>query len=477
MTSPQPLPAVEAVRDLPRLRSQLLDAPGGRSLQPLGLGRVVIGAGVLATLPTLVEELCAGPGEVALLADVRPMTGALPELKTAIEDRLQAAGTPVRRVTVGDADAKVHVDTPTLDAATASCRGARLLVSVGSGSVTDIGKAVCARLPNLPHIVVQTAGSVNGFADDQSVVLVDGVKRTTATRWPDRLIIDTDVLSLAPAPMNRAGLGDLLATFTAPADWFLASIVGQDATYSPAAVALARTHMDALVGASAGIGTGDPEAIEMLAATLTLSGISMGVAGRTSPGSGMEHTASHLIEMTGNSNGAEPLHGAKVGALSVLAALLWRSVREAARAGALEALRFPSPTEMERRVAEAFTPLDPSGGVASECWRDYSRKLQRWHDRAADLRSLSARWDAVDASLGDLLAPPERLVDALRLAGAPVRLSELGIDEATARWALANCHLMRERFTVADLAFLMNLWEAKDVDRLIDEAATFGAGL
>jgi hypothetical protein len=39
--------------------------------------------------------------------------------------------------------------------------------------------------------------SVNGFADDQSVVLVDGVKRTAATRWPERLLIDTDVLTRA----------------------------------------------------------------------------------------------------------------------------------------------------------------------------------------------------------------------------------------------------------------------------------------
>jgi hypothetical protein len=36
---------------------------------------------------------------------------------------------------------------------------------------------------------------------------------------------------------------------------------------------------------------------------------------------------------------------------------------------------------------------------------------------------------------------------------------------------------MRDRFTVADLAFLMGLWEADDVDRLLDEAAALGAGL
>jgi glycerol-1-phosphate dehydrogenase [NAD(P)+] len=460
-----------AVADLAAVAEQVREAPAG-----LGLGGVLLGSGVLAALPEVVAELGVDHGEIALLADCRPMAGAEPDIKTAIEEQLRAHGRDVRRVTIGDADAHVHADAATLEAATSSCQDAELLISVGSGTVADVGKAVSARLPKLAHVVVQTAASVNGFADDQSVLLVEGVKRTTATRWPDRLVIDTDVLALAPPALNRAGLGDLMATFTAPADWLLASFVGQDASYSPAVVALARRHIDALLDAAPGIGAGDPAALEALAGTLTLSGISMGVAGRTSPGSGMEHTVSHLLEMADH-DGAAPLHGAKVGVLSVLAALLWEHVRTAGRAGALERLRFPATEEMERRVHSAFSRLDPSGGVAGECWSDYALKLQRWHDSAGSIRTLPARWSAIDARLDELLAPPQRLIGALRAAGAPTRLSELGVDGTAARWALANCHLMRDRFTVADLAFLMGLWEADDVDRLLDEAAALGAGL
>src|SRR6185437_16790456 len=117
---------------------------------------------------------------------------------------------------------------------------------------------------------------------------------------------------------NQAGLGDLLATYTAPADWLLAKFVGQDDSFSPAVVTLARDHVDAAVDAAEGVAAGDANAIELLAAALTLSGVSMGVAGRTAPGSGMEHTASHLLEMADPESQA--LHGAKVGILSVLAA-------------------------------------------------------------------------------------------------------------------------------------------------------------
>ena len=70
-----------------------------------------------------------------------------------------------------------------------------------------------------------------------------------------------------------------------------------------------------------------------------------------------------------------------------------------------------------------------------------------------------------------------RLAGALAAAGAPLRLSELGIDAGTARWALLHCHLMRDRFTVADLAFLLGIWEAGDVDALLDDAGRLGVGL
>jgi glycerol-1-phosphate dehydrogenase [NAD(P)+] len=468
--------APDAVRDLDGLRLQLEEAPDALALRPIGLERVLLGAGVLDRVPEEVAEVRTGTGEVALLADSRTMAGAAPDLKSGLDALLQEARLPTRRITIGDDEARVHVDAATIEKAASTCAGASVIVSVGSGSVVDVGKMVSQRLGGTPHVVVQTAGSVNGFADDQSVLLVDGVKRTTTSRWPDRLVIDTDVLGLAPRHLNRAGLGDLLASYTAPADWRLASLVGQDGTYSPAVVALARSHVDAAVDVAAGIGTGDGWAIENLAAALTLSGISMGVAGRTSPGSGMEHTVSHLLEMA-RPSGEPPLHGAKVGVLTVLAALLWARVRAAARAGALDGLRFPSPSSMRPRVEAALEHIDAGGRMARECWRDYSRKLERWHRAAEVARLLPERWPAFELELDTLLAPAERVVSALRASGAPTRLSGLGIDESQARWALTHCHLIRDRFTVADLAFFMGTWETADVDSLLDEAAELGAGL
>ncbi|HTU28675.1 MAG TPA: iron-containing alcohol dehydrogenase [Solirubrobacteraceae bacterium] len=462
--------------NLAALRSRLASSPGAERLTPVGLGGVVLGDGSLRRLPELARELRRdGSGETAVLMDRRPMTGpGGAELKQLIAELLGGPG-PVRRVELGGRDADVHADPDTLEAAVAGARGAALLVTVGSGTVTDIGKYASHRLGALPHIVVQTAASVNGFADDQSVLVVEGVKRTTPSRWPDRLIIDTEVIARAPVAMNRAGLGDLLATYTAPADWLLARFVGQDESFSEEVVALARRHVDSVLEHAGGVGRGDHDALEALSAALTLSGISMGAAGRTAPGSGMEHTCSHLIEMT--DHGAGALHGAQVGVLSVFAACLWQRVRDAIRAGALARLRFPDAELMEARVVAAFAATDPSGAMAAECWRDYRRKLERHSGAADQVARLVEGWPQFDAEVERLLAPPERLADALAAAGAATRLSDLGIEPERSRWALTNCHLMRDRFTIADLAFLLGLWDADGVDAVVEMAERAGAGL
>jgi glycerol-1-phosphate dehydrogenase [NAD(P)+] len=473
----RPLSAPAAARDLDGLRAQLARADEATSLQALGLGGVLLGRGTLLRVAEVVLSLRRGEGDAVVIADAREMDSPQGEVKGAVASQLEAAGLPVRRVTIGDDRGVTHADVATIDGAVRASAAASALVSVGSGTVADVGKATAAALADVPHVVVQTAASVNGFADDQSVLLIDGVKRTVATRWPDQLLIDTDVIARAPAELNRAGLGDLLATYTGPADWLLARLVGQDESYSPSVVALARAHVDTVLDGAAGIEAGETDAIDNLAAALTLSGISMGVAGRTAPGSGMEHTVSHLIEMAQDPRAAGALHGAKVGVLSVLAAMMWGRVRSRVREVGFGALEFPAGSELRPRVLEAFAGLDPSGRTGEECWRAYSRKLERWHACRGRLVGLAEQWPEFDSELDGLLTEPGRLVDALRSAGAPVRLRELGIAADTARWALCNCHLMRDRFTIADLAFFLGAWGPADVDRLLADADRLGAGL
>ncbi len=156
-------------------------------------------------------------------------------------------------------------------------------------------------------------------------------------------------------------------------------------------------------------------------------------------------------------------------------------MREELAAGTLAPVVLAPSAEAESAVRAAFDWMDPDGATSTECWTDYSKKLEhlRGVDAAAKIREAMAAWANHDAALGALLETPENIVAALHDAGAPTRFGELEhpSDPADIVWALQNCHLMRNRFTVADLAYLTGNWTPQDVVSALDEAAELGAGL
>ena len=185
--------------DLDGIRRELAGDAG--QLQPLGLGRVVAGPGAVDSLAEVVADLPGG-SDVVVLAAATPMSTDGRDLRTAVEQALDRS-VAVDWVVVGPDDGQVHADEATVAAATAAAAGAGCVVTVGSGTITDIGKAAAPAAA--PLVIVQTATSVNGYADPFSVLLRHGVKRTTPSRWPDALVIDPAVLQDAPPDLNRAG--------------------------------------------------------------------------------------------------------------------------------------------------------------------------------------------------------------------------------------------------------------------------------
>ncbi|HET6379773.1 MAG TPA: iron-containing alcohol dehydrogenase [candidate division Zixibacteria bacterium] len=471
------------VTDPDDLRRRLSQAdPEGR-LAPIGLRDIVIGTDALSALPRLVSAL-ATDGDVVVIQDATPMRRAGKDLKASVAGLLwEATDRRVRVETIGQPGELLHADAAALAETDAAVRGAGCVVAVGSGTITDLAKDATHRAKDLPFVVVQTAVSVNAFSDDMAVLLRDGVKRTVPSRWPDALVVDRDVVVDAPPVMNRAGYGELASMFTAPADWYLASVAGADSSFHPAAVGLVRDHADAYLAAADGVGRADGEAILELARIMTLSGIALGVARRTAPMSGTEHLVSHLLDMRAAAEGRETaFHGAQVGVASVVMALAWqRLLRELdpdrLRRGA--AALHPHGDGMRNDVLAAFSSLDRTGAAAAECWREYDAKRRTMFRQRARLEHLADTWDEHRQQLGEILVEPARLAEALGRAGAPLRFRDLkpSVDAETARWAIRNCFLMRDRLTLADVAHLAGSWDDAFVERVLDDAAALGAGL
>ena len=466
--------------DLPALRAALQAAdPDGR-LVPLGLRRVVIDADAVATVAeTVAAEIARADrpadGTVVLLVDATPIGRAGADLKADVENQL-GRRFPVRRVVLRGPHPTLHADDEALDAATVAVRDAICVVSVGGGTITDIAKVATSRVGNPPLVVVQTAASVDGYTDNVSVVLRDGVKRTIPTRWPDVVLADVTTIAEAPELLNTSGYGEVLSMFTAPADWYLASVLGLDDTFHRAPRDLLVAFGRGIERWSPGVARRDPAAVRELTRMLCIRGIATGVAGTTACLSGVEHVVSHMLDMFHGEHGLPVgLHGAQVGVASVIAAAAWEHLfaRFDPERLDLDAL-FGDPESRKPRVLAAFAELDPSGKVGTECWRDYRAKLERWNAaRPAALAAL-AGWDGHRAALDELLVDSRTLGAGLRAAGAAATFAELdpAVDEPTARWAVANCHLMRDRFTVVDLLDLLGRWTEADQDAVFAAAAT-----
>jgi glycerol-1-phosphate dehydrogenase [NAD(P)+] len=54
----------------------------------------------------------------------------------------------------------------------------------------------------------------------------------------------------------------------------------------------------------------------------------------------------------------------------------------------------------------------------------------------------------------------------LRASGAPSTFADLNpsIPSTLTRWAVSNCHLMRNRFNLVDLLDMMGLWTDETID-------------
>lgn len=466
--------------DLPAVRAAVgLDGPGS-ALHDVGLERIVIGPDALDALPDLVRAALASTGaaggSIALVTDGHPMRRAGDDLPTLVAARLEPIGA-VSVVRLAAPGVELHADAATISATMDAARGARCLVALGSGTICDIVKEASREL-GVPDITVQTANSVNAFSDDMAVLLIRGVKRTVPSRWPTALVIDLTIVADAPERLNRSGVGELAAMFTAPADWRLAAAFAMDPTWDPRVVGLFTDGAEALLAAAPNATSHDPEAHRTLVELMTLSGLALGIAGKTSPISGTEHTVSHLLDMSAAREGTPTgLHGAQVGVAALAVAVAWEKVLAALDPAALVERPTPSHERMLARTVDAFGDLDPSGAMSEECWAQYRLKLERWEAKREGLPAIVASWASLRSELRGLLAAPERIAAALVGAGAAARFEELdpAVNREDAAWSLYNGHLIRDRFTLADLAWFGGVWTPDLVRSAIDEAASIAS--
>ena len=467
--------------DLDALRDAIANAPDAGELTSLDLAVLTISAAatdsLVEVITALLPESTTARAHVFVLVDSTRIERAGRDLKADVATMLEHAFS-VTTVVLGD-NHHLQADDTAIDTATESLAGADCVVTIGGGTITDIGKVASHRLGNIPLVVVQTAASVDGFTDNVSVLLRNGVKRTEPSRWPDAVLADTVTIAEAPIAMNKAGFGEVLSLYTAPADWELAYLLGHDASFN-------RTPRDFLLEFAgdpsewaAGIQSQDPQSVGHLTRVLAIRGIGTGIAGSTACLSGVEHLISHMLDMYATSHDEEMgFHGAQVGVASVVASTIWQYFSERLADG-LDEVSFPEAASLEAQVRSAFAWCDPSGEKGAECWNDFSAKLAVWNSNRSRILEVLGRWNASHGEIARAIPSPESLATNLRAAGAPADPSALGewVREDVWHWAIKNTNFMRNRLTIVDVLFFLGWWTDADVAGIIARARVSSAGL
>ncbi len=203
-----------------------------------------------------------------------------------------------------------------------------------------------------------------------------------------------------------------------------------------------------------------------------MRGIVTGVAGTTATLSGVEHLVSHMLDLHHAAHHLPTgLHGAQVGVAGLVAAAAWDLLFERMEAAAqpprLQADQL-DPARARDKVLAAFAGLG-DGRIAEECWTDYSAKLATVTAARDHVDALLADWDTHAPVLRSRVRPTLALAAGLRAVGAAATFEELDpvVKPDLARWAVAHCALMRNRFTVVDLLMLLGWWEPGDVDDVL----------
>jgi len=353
------------------------------------------------------------------------------------------------------AGGRPHADEENLALVERALEGSDLGLAVGSGTVNDLVKLASYRR-GIPYMVVASAPSMNGYTSAIAAIMLRGIKRTVACHQPLAVVADLDILCAAPHELAAAGLGDLESKPTATADFRLAGKL-RGAYYCPAPERVVLGAEARVAEAAADIGRGDPQALALLAEALLLSGISMKLAGTSSPASGGEHLISHFWDMSAQDEGrVEGLHGAQVGVATIVSAALYEALQkiDPARIDIERiAAAWPSSAEIAGKLGRRH------GKRTDEVREEYLKKHLEPDELRGELSRIRDSWDDLWSSVGEPLRRAKRVREILAAGGAPTTIAQLGLNDDHLRLAFLSAREIRGRFTVLDLAAELGVLE------------------
>src|ERR1700760_4318629 len=177
----------------------------------------------ILTAPLVVDvRRGAVAGLGALLADRRIATGG----RVAVAVGPSQGDSILADLDLGPAEV-FRVEDGTVDSGVALGKRLRadayeVVAGIGGGRTIDVTK-FAAHMAGVPMVAVATNLAHDGIASPTSSLEHESGKGSYGVVLPVAVVVDTDRVRAAPAPLGRAGIGDVISNLSAVADWELSA--------------------------------------------------------------------------------------------------------------------------------------------------------------------------------------------------------------------------------------------------------------
>ncbi|MBO4378059.1 MAG: sn-glycerol-1-phosphate dehydrogenase [Clostridia bacterium] len=335
------------------------------------------------------------------------------------------------------------------------------VMGIGSGVINDCCK-VLSHCAGVKQMIIGTAPSMDGYASNTAAMIHDHMKMSVDTGYPDAILCDIDIMKNAPMRMLQAGLGDMIAKYSAICEWRISHLVTGE-YYCENIAAMIRSAVQKVTANAAGLNQRDPQAVQAVTEGLIVAGIGMSFAGVPRPAAGQEHFFSHMWDMFDLNRGLPcDLHGIHVGIGTLLTLKMYDVLRQ---------------TEPSRKKSEAFIASFDDAQWQSMIRRIYGpaaddvieKEHVQYHknDPAAHKQRLDiilAQWQDILRIMDEELPPLQELEALMQQAEMPMTPAELGFDHQDVQDALAGSRDNRNKYLLSSLFWDLGLLYVTELD-------------
>ncbi|MCS7202482.1 MAG: iron-containing alcohol dehydrogenase [Dictyoglomus sp.] len=317
-----------------------------------------------------------------------------------------------------------------------------LIVSIGSGSITDTARFVAYK-QKLRFVSVPTAPSMDGYASPVSALTIDGLKTTVLAKPPEKIFVNFNIIKNSPDILKKAGFGDLMGKYTALSDWMLSNILtGENINLN-----VVNEMYDACENTLKSIEKEDFE--KLLLEGLVKSGKLMIVVGNSRPASGSEHHLAHYLEFLGYNL----FHGIKVGISTLYIIRLYKNLLKIDLDDFRNNIAY-SIEDWKKEIKNNFP------NIYDKIIKENIERLKKMNDpsfRREMIKKIKENIKKIYSIVETLDKKEKEILEGYKKINFSITLEDWGIKKEDLRRAIIYSLYIRDRFSILTLYQMLGI--------------------